>query len=73
MNYLIIHSESNLITGIIASTIPPNQSNTCRAIQASESVLNKYYKLKMHKNRNGALVDAGELATVSSVFLELLN
>ncbi|CAG8865285.1 hypothetical protein PS627_01198 [Pseudomonas fluorescens] len=70
-NYIAIHIASSLIINSISASEQPVQSSAYRFIRVSDAVLNKYYRLAS-KNRNGTLVSAGELATVSPAFLELL-
>lgn len=72
-NYIIIHKASNLIVKLIASSIKLKGSMEFRAIRVSDAMLGKYDKLLKLRSRNGTLVDAGELATVSPAFFELLQ
>ena len=72
-NYIIIHKASNLIVKLIASSIELKSSMKFRAIRVSDAMLAKYDKLLKLKSRNGTLVDAGELASVSPGFFELLQ
>ena len=72
-NYLAIHIESNLIIKVITSSIQPRLTAKYRAIRVSEAILVKYYKRARMRSRNGTLVDAGELASVSPAFFELLQ
>jgi hypothetical protein len=72
-NYIIIDKESNLIVKVICSSIKLRVIAKYRAIRVSEAILAKYEKLARLKSRNGTLVDAGELASVSPAFFELLQ
>jgi hypothetical protein len=72
-NYLAIHIESNLIIKVITSSIQPRLTAKYRAIRVSDAILAKYDKRAGMRSRNGTLVDAGELASVSPAFLELLQ
>jgi rRNA pseudouridine-1189 N-methylase Emg1 (Nep1/Mra1 family) len=72
-NYIIIDKESNLIVKIICSSVKPRLIAKYRAIRVSDAILAKYDKRAGLRSRNGTLVDAGELASVSPAFLELLQ
>lgn len=72
-NYLIIDRESNLIVKVICSSIKLMVIAKYRSIRVSDAILAKYYKRARLKSRNGTLVDAGELATFSPAFFELLQ
>lgn len=72
-NYIVIDKESNLIVKIICSSVEPRLIAKYRAIRVSEAILAKYDKRARLKSRNGTLVDAGELASVSPAFFELLQ
>lgn len=72
-NYIIIDKESNLIVKVICSSIKLRVIAKYRAIRVSDAILAKYYKLVRLKSRNGTLVDAGELASISPAFFELLQ
>jgi hypothetical protein len=72
-NYIIIDRESNLIVKVICSSIKLRVIAKYRAIRVSDAILVKYDKRARLKSRNGTLVDAGELASVSPAFLELLQ
>ena len=72
-NYIVIDKESNLIVEIICSSVKPRLIAKYRAIRASDAILAKYDKRAGLRSRNGTLVDAGELASVSPAFLELLQ
>jgi len=72
-NYIIRDKESNLIVKVICSSIKLRVIAKYRAIRVSEAILAKYEKLARLKSRNGTLVDAGELASVSPAFFELLQ
>ncbi|VVP19511.1 hypothetical protein PS850_03800 [Pseudomonas fluorescens] len=72
-NYIVIDKESNLIIKVITSSTQPGPSTKYRAIRVSAAILAKYDKRARLKSRNGTLVDAGELASVSPAFLELLQ
>lgn len=70
-NYIVLHNAASLIVSVIASSKKPTNSATHRFIPVSDTILTKYYRLA-YKNRNGTLVNAGELAAISPAFLELL-
>jgi hypothetical protein len=72
-NYIVIHKESNLIIKVIASSIKLRETAKYRMVRVSDAILAKYDKRVRLKSRNGALVDAGELANVSPAFFELLQ
>jgi hypothetical protein len=72
-NYIVIDKASNLIVWVISSTVKLSDTVKYRAIRVSEAILTKYYKRAILKSRNGTLVDAGELASVSPAFFELLQ
>ncbi|RON31317.1 hypothetical protein BK661_17810 [Pseudomonas frederiksbergensis] len=72
-NYIIKDKESNLIVKVICSSIKLRVIEKYRAIRVSDAILAKYDKLARLKSRNGTLVDAGELASVSPAFFELLQ
>ncbi len=72
-NYIIIDRESNLIVKVICSSIKLRVIAKYRAIRVSDAILAKYHKRAGMRSRNGTLVDAGELASVSPAFLELLQ
>lgn len=73
-NYLVLHTPSQLIKTVITSSkVPtPNTNSEHTFHNVSITVLEKYYKLKSKKNRNGTLVSSGELAAVSPAFLNSL-
>jgi len=72
-NYIVIHKESNLIVKVISSSVELRVIAKYQAIRVSDAILAKYDKRARLKSRNGTLVDAGELASVSPAFLELLQ
>lgn len=72
-NYIIIDKESNLIVKVICSSSKLKVIAKFRAIPVSDAILAKYGKRVRLRSRNGTLVDAGELASVSPAFLELLQ
>jgi len=72
-NYIVIHKESNLIIKVVSSSIKLRETAKYRAIRVSDAILAKYDKRAGMASRNGTLVDAGELASVSPAFLELLQ
>lgn len=72
-NYIIIDKESNLIVKVICSSIKLRVIAKYRAIRVSDAILAKYDKRARLKSRNGTLVDAGELASASPAFFELLQ
>lgn len=71
-NFLVLHTPSQLIKTVITSSKTPTPDNEHTFHNASITVLDKYYKLKSKKSRNGTLVSSGELAAVSPSFLETL-
>lgn len=71
-NYLVLDTESSLITSVIASTVAPASNNKTRMVKVSDAVLDKYYKLASKKGRNGTLVGIGELGGISPSFLDSL-
>jgi hypothetical protein len=72
-NYIIIDRGSNLIVRVISSSVKLRVIAKYRAIRVSDAILAKYDKLVRLKSRNGTLVDAGELASISPAFFELLQ
>lgn len=44
MNYFVLHSPSNLIVNLIASTYPPRDSEQYKFIKATDKVIVHYYK-----------------------------
>lgn len=72
-NYIVIDKESNLIIKVICSSIKLKETAKYRMVRVSDAILAKYDKLARLKSRNGTLVDAGELASVSPAFFELLQ
>ena len=72
-NYIVIDKESNLIVKVICSSIKLRVIAKYQAIRVSDAILAKYHKRAGMRSRNGTLVDAGELASVSPAFLELLQ
>ncbi|WP_449103572.1 hypothetical protein [Pseudomonas veronii] len=72
-NYIVIDKESNLIVKVISSSVKLRVIAKYRAIRVSDAILAKYDKRAGLRSRNGTLVDAGELASVSPAFLELLQ
>lgn len=72
-NYIVIDKASNLIVRIISSSVKLSDTAKYRAIRVSEAILTKYDKRARLKSRNGTLVDAGELASVSPAFFEPLQ
>lgn len=73
MNYLAIHTQSNLILQAITSPRKPADNITTRFIEIGDITLSKFYKLLDKANRNRRLVDIGELATASPYFLDSLH
>ncbi|WP_339518575.1 hypothetical protein [Pseudomonas proteolytica] len=72
MNYLAIHKQSQLIFKAITTSHTPTPDEHHEFHPVSTTVLNKYYKLKSKANRQGVLVNVGDLAAVSPSFLESL-
>ncbi|MNC78910.1 hypothetical protein D3C75_1312480 [compost metagenome] len=72
-NYIVLHTPSQLIKAVITSSKAPKPDNEHTFHNASITVLEKYYKLKSKKSRNGTLVSSGELAAVSPSFLDSLG
>ena len=73
MNYLAIHTQSNLIIKAVTSSNKPADDITTRFIEVGDITLSKFYKLLSKTNRNGRLVDIGELAAISPYFLDSLH
>lgn len=46
VNYIVIHRQSNLITGIIASSTIPRDSGEYRFIEMSDAAMTKYRRLQ---------------------------
>lgn len=65
MNFLAIHTQSNLILQAIAASHKPSDNITTRFIEVGDITLSKFYKLLSKTNRNGRLIDIGELAESS--------
>lgn len=72
-NYIVIHKQSQLITSVVTSSSPPKPGSDRKCHTASEAMLTKYYKLKAKANRQGVLVNVGDLAAVSPSFLESMT
>lgn len=72
-NYIVIDKESNLIIKVVSSSIKLSETTKHRPVRVSDAILAKYYKRASLRSRNGTLVDAGELASVSPAFFELLQ
>jgi len=72
-NYIVIDKASNLIVKVISSSIKLSETTKYRAVRVSDAILAKYDKRARLSSRNGTLVDAGELASVSPAFFELLQ
>jgi hypothetical protein len=66
MNYLVTHRASNLITQLVASSFPLKPKDGYVYIEASEQMLDKYYRLKV-KSRTEAL-GIGNLMKLSPSF-----
>lgn len=65
MNYLVIDRQSNLIKLVVTSPrLPPSNTYTL-FLPVGDLALSKYYKLKKKNDKEGRLVDAGALASVS--------
>lgn len=73
MNYLAIHTQSNLILQVIAASHKPSDNITTRFIEVGDITLSKFYKLLSKTNSNGRLVDIAELAAISPYFLDSLH
>jgi hypothetical protein len=73
MNYLAIHTQSNLILQAVTSPHKPTDYITTRFIEIGDITLSKFYKLLSKTSRNGRLVDIGELAAISPYFLDSLH
>ena len=65
MNYLAISTQSNLIIKAVTSSNKPADDITTRFIEVGDITLRKFYKLLSKANRNGRLIDIGELAEAS--------
>lgn len=65
MNYLAIHTQSNLILKAVTSPNKPADNITARFIEVGDITLSKFYKLLSKTKRNGRLIDIGELAEAS--------
>lgn len=65
MNYLAISTQSNLILKAVTSPNQPADNITTRFIEIGDITLSKFYKLLSKANRNGRLIDIGELAEAS--------
>lgn len=72
MNYLAMHTQSNLILQAVTSPSQPTNNFLIRYIKVSDTTLSKYYKLLSKKNCNG-LLDIAELAAASPYFLDSLS
>lgn len=72
-NYIIIDRQSNLIVKVVCSSVKLRVIAKYRAIRVSDAILAKHHKRAEMRSRSGTLVDAGELASVSPAFLELLQ
>ena len=65
MNYLAVSTQSNLILKAVTSPNQPADNITTRFIEIGDITLSKFYKLLSKANRNGRLIDIGELAEAS--------
>ena len=72
MNFIVIDKQSNLITGVVASSTLPTETSKTLFIQAGQLTLDKYYRLLSKARKRGLLVDVGELAAISHHFLDSL-
>lgn len=72
MNFIVIDKQSNLITGVIASSAPPTGNDRTLFIKAGDPTLTKYNRLRSKARKKGLLVDVGELAAISHAFLDSL-
>ena len=64
--------QSNLIIKAVTSSNKPADDITTRFIEVGDITLSKFYKLLSKTNRNGRLIDTGELAEASPNFQYLL-
>ena len=72
MNYLAIHTQPNLVIKAVTASRKPADNITTRFIEVGDITLSKFYKLLSKTNRNGCLIDIGELAEASPHFQCLL-
>ncbi|MBB2495955.1 hypothetical protein [Aquipseudomonas ullengensis] len=68
-NWLMIHTPSNLVMGIIASSRQPKSTPDTKFITVTDKQLDKYYQLQ--EKCSGKLVDFGALLKASPSLLEL--
>ncbi|WP_454252842.1 hypothetical protein [Pseudomonas sp. Marseille-Q7302] len=64
MNYIVIHRQSNLITGIVASSTIPRDTDQYRFIEATDAAITKYRRLQEMAGDNTD-IDIGELMKLS--------
>lgn len=73
VNYLVIHRQSNLITGIVASSTIPRDTAEYRFIEATDAALTKYRRLQEMAGDH-IDIDIGELMQASpNVYDTLVN
>lgn len=73
MNYLAVHKQSQLILKAITTSHTPTPDEHHEFYPVSTTVLDKYYRLNSKANRQGVLVNMGDLAAVSPSFLQSLQ
>lgn len=73
VNYIVIHRQSNLITGIVASSTIPRDTDQYRFIEATDAAIIKYRRLQEMAGDNTD-IDIGELMKLSpNVFDALVS
>lgn len=71
MNYFILHRGSNLVAGVLSSSVPPARSNEYKFIAANDKTLNAYFKFKT--KHSDLCPDLGELIAKSNHLKDKLN
>lgn len=71
MNYLVIHTQSNLVIGVIASSSAPAITKERSFIPASDTILDRYYKLK--DSTPDKIVELGQLMSVSGYVRDVVT
>lgn len=70
---MAIHKQSQLILKVITTSHTPTPDEHHEFHPVSTTVLNKYYRLNSKTNRQGVLVNVGDLAAVSPSLLQSLQ
>tara|TARA_R100000750_G_scaffold52094_1_gene37241 strand:+ start:1253 stop:1513 length:261 start_codon:yes stop_codon:yes gene_type:complete len=71
MNFLVIHPQSNLVIGVIASSSAPAITKERSFIPASDKALDAYYKLRSESPERN--VELGQLMAMSAYTLDTVT